>query len=163
MRMDATRRLEVLRREHEALVSRAHEQLRLTGDLLCATAARRVVLAHRNAWFIGKVARVLEDDGLQVVARVDNGADAVGVVLCEQPDLLLVEETLAMVPGEQVVREVRELSPQTIVAAQVQYADRTAALREAGASLVFTRAVGPLDVALGIASLLPHLLPRQLP
>jgi CheY-like chemotaxis protein len=163
MRMDATRRLEVLRREHEALVSRAHEQLRLTGDLLCATAARRVVLAHRNAWFIGKVARVLEDDGLQVVARVDNGADAVGVVVCEQPDLLLVEETLAMVPGEQVVREVRELSPQTIVAAQVQYADRAAALREAGASLVFTRAVGPLDVGLGVASLLPHLLPHQLP
>lgn len=155
MRMDATRRLEVLRREHEAVVARSHEQLRLTGDLLCSTAARRVVLAHRNEWFLGKVAKALEDEGLQVVARVDNGADAVGVIVCEQPDLVLVEDALAMVPGEQVVREVRELSPQTLVAAQVQHADRTAAMREAGASLVFTRQVGPLDVAVGVAHLLP--------
>jgi CheY-like chemotaxis protein len=162
MRMDATRRLEVLRREHAAVVARAHEQLRLTGDLLCTTAAQRVVLAHRNAWFVGKVSRALEDEGLQVVAQVDNGADAVGVIVCEQPDLVLVEETLAMVPGEAVVREVRALSPQTLVAAQVQHADRSAALREAGASLVFTRAVGPLDVALGVASLLPHPLPGRL-
>lgn len=163
MRMDATRRLEVLRREHAAVVARAHEQLRLSGDLLCATAARRVVLAHRNEWFLGKVSRALEDEGLQVVARVDNGADAVGVIVCEQPDLVLVEESLAMVPGEEVVRAVRELSPQTLVAAQVQHADRTAALREAGACLVFPRSLGPVDVAIGLASLLPRLLPRPLP
>ena len=147
MRMDNARALEVLRREHEALVARAHEQLRASGGLLHATAARRVVLAHRNAWFLDKVSGVLEADGWEVAARVENGADAVGVAVAEQPELLLVEDTLAMVPGEQVVREVRQYCPHTTVAAQVAYGDRVGAMLDAGASEVFTRKVPPVEVA----------------
>jgi hypothetical protein len=155
MRMDVTRSLEVLRREHDAVVRRSHEQLRVTGALLQGAPERRVVIAHRNEWFAGKVADALLDHGLLVVAQVDNGADAVGIAVAEQPDLLVVEDTLAMVPGEQVVREVRSYCPDTVVAAQVAYGDRVAPLLDAGAAAVFTRRVAPLDAVRSMLDLLP--------
>ena len=154
MRMDAARSLEVLRREHEAVVRRAHDQLRITGDLLRRSPVRRVVLAHRHQWFLDKIAACLQGRGVQVVARLDNGADVVGLAVAEQPDLLLVEDTLAMVPGEQVVREVRRYCPETVVAAQVAYGDRVGLLLEAGAATVFTRKVPPAEVAEGMIGLL---------
>jgi hypothetical protein len=153
LRMDVARSLEVLRRKHEAVVGRADEQLRVTG-LLLGTAERRVVLAHRNGWFVDKVAAAMQDQGVLVIACVDNGADAVGIAVAEQPDLLLVEDTLAMVPGEQVVREVRGYCPQTVVAAQVAHGDRVGALLEAGAATVFTRRVPPGEAARALLELL---------
>ena len=81
MRMDATRSLDVLRREHDAVVRRAHEQLQATGQLLHDLAPRRAVLAHRDDWFFRKVTEALEGRGVQVVAGTDNGADAVGLVV----------------------------------------------------------------------------------
>ena len=153
MRMDVTRSLEVLRREHDAVVRRAHEQLRVTGALLRGTPERRVVIAHRNEWFVGKVADALQDSGVLVVAHVDNGADAVGIAVAEQPDLVLVEDTLAMVPGEQVVRDVRGYCPATLVAAQVAHGDRVAPFLDAGASTVFTRSVPPFDAARSLLQL----------
>ena len=154
MRMDVTRSLEVLRREHDAVVSRAHDQLRLSGALLEGTAERRVVIAHRNEWFVDKVVHALQDRGLVVVAQVDNGADAVGIAVAEQPELLVVEDTLAMVPGEQVVREVRRFCPGTLVAAQVAYGDRVGPLLHAGAAAVFTRRVPPLEAVRSMLDLL---------
>jgi len=154
MRMDVSRSLEVLRREHDAVVARAHAQLRVTGELLRGTPERRVVIAHRNEWYVGKVANALHDRGLLVVAQVDNGADAIGIAVAEQPDLLLVEDTLAMVPGETVVRDVRRYCPDTFVAAQVAHADRVGAFLEAGAAAVFTRRVPPADAARSLLDLL---------
>lgn len=154
MRMDATRSLAVLRRQQQALIARAHEQLAVTGELLHETAERRVVLAHRHEWFVDTVARRLEDGGVRVVARLDNGADAVGVTVAEQPDLVLVGDTLAMLSGEQVVRDVRRFAPDALVAAQVPGADQVGALLDAGTSAVFTRQVSPFDVALGLLDLL---------
>ncbi len=154
MRMDVTRSLEVLRREHDAVVRRAHEQLRVTGSLLRGTRERRVVIAHRSEWFVNKVAEALQDRGVLVVARVDNGADAVGIAVAEQPDLLLVEDTLAMVPGEQVVREVRRFCPGTLVAAQVAHGDRVGPLLHAGAAAVFTRRVPPVEAVRSLVQLL---------
>ena len=155
MRMDVARSLEVLRREHDAVVGRAHEQLRVTGSMLRGTPARRVVIAHRNDWYAGKITGALQDRGLLVVARVDNGADAVGIAVVEQPDLLVVEDTLAMVPGEQVVRDVRSYCPQTLIAAQVAYGDRVGALLQAGALAVFTRQVSPAQAVSSMLDLLP--------
>ena len=154
MRMDVARSLEVLRREHDAVVRRAHEQLRVTGSMLRGTPGRRVVIAHRNDWYVGKVTAALQDRGLLVVARVDNGADAVGIAVAEQPDLLLVEDTLAMLPGEQVVRDVRSYCPQTLIAAQVSHGDRVGALLQAGAGAVFTRQVPPAEAVTGMLDLL---------
>jgi CheY-like chemotaxis protein len=153
MRMDQARTVEVIRREHQALIARADEQLRRSGDLLRDTSRRRVLLAHRNEWFRRVVAEQLEDRGWAVVAMLSNGADAVGVAVAEQPEVLLVEDCMAMVPGVQVVRDVRTFCPQTVVAAQVGYSDRIGALLDAGATTVWTRQVPPREVARGLMEL----------
>ena len=153
MRMDTTRSLDVLRREHDAVVRRAHEQLQATGQLLHDLAPRRAVLAHRDDWFSDRLARMLERRGVQVVAGTDNGADAVGLVIAEQPDLLLVEDTLVMLPGVEVIREVRHFAPGTVVTAQAAHGDRVVHLLDAGAAAVFTRQVPPTDVARALLEL----------
>jgi hypothetical protein len=146
MKLDAARRREVLQRQHEALVARAHQQMLRADYVLWWEPPVRAVLAHRNEWFVDRVKASLADV-VEVVATPTNGADAVGITVAEQPDLLLVEDTIEMLPCEQVVRAVREFSPQTLVAAQVAYGDRVAPLLEAGAATVFTRQVPPTDVA----------------
>jgi CheY-like chemotaxis protein len=153
-RMDSARELEVIRREHDALVARAQEQLETSGTHPLGTAGRTVVIAHRNEWFVGKVADALRERGYRVLSHVENGADAVGTVVAEQPDLVLVEDQLAMIPGEDVVRQIRALSPDTIIAAQVPYGDRVGALLEAGAATVLTRQVPPAEVADALLRLL---------
>lgn len=153
MRMDAARRLEVLRRQHEAVVHRAHQQLRETGDLWLYGGPKRVVLAHRSDWFVNRVAGVLAGRGFQLVARADNGADAIGLTLCEQPEFVLVEDALAQVPGVEVVRELRILCPATRIVAQCQYSDGVRALLDAGAEAVYTRKIPPVDVAAAMADL----------
>lgn len=121
-----------------------------TGDLLRRFVPCRAVIAHRNDWFVERVGSELRDRGIAVLARTDNGADAVGLAVSEQPDLMLVEDTLAMVPGEDVVRQLRGLSPETRIVAQAASADGVGPLLEAGACAVFTRRVPPIDVALAM-------------
>lgn len=151
--MDAARRMEVLRRQHQAVVARAHAQLQETGDLLFSSGPKRVVLAHRSDWFVDRVGAALSGRGLQVVARLDNGADAIGLTLCEQPDVGLVEDALAMVPGVEVVRERRGLCPATRIVAQCGYGDRVGPLLDAGAEAVYTRKMPPMDVAAAMVDL----------
>lgn len=153
-RLTRDRQRDVVRRKHDAIVARCDDQLRLSAESLSREVRRRVVVAHRSEWFVDKIAVALAEQGVEVVVRLDNGADAVGAVIAEQPDLLLVEDSLAMVPGEQVVREVRLFSPSTVIMAHVAYADRLEALLEAGASAVFTRQIPPLDVAQAVVRLL---------
>jgi hypothetical protein len=153
MRMDNSRRLEVVRRQHRSLVARADEQLRQSSGLLYSSADRRAVVAHANDWFSKKLAGRLEEEGVRVLARVPCGADAVGVAVAEQVDVILVGEKLEMVSGEEVVREVTALAPHTLLAAQVPSAQRAPALLEAGASEIFTREVPPGDVAGRLAEL----------
>ena len=119
-RMDLARRTDVLRRQHEAIVRRSEEQLRTSGRVIHSSAPLRAVIVHRNDWFQGKVAEALQKLGIDVVARLDNGADAVGTVVAEQPDLLLVEDNIPMQPGPDVIRLARLYSPDTVIAAQAR-------------------------------------------
>jgi DNA-binding NarL/FixJ family response regulator len=97
-------------------------------------------------WFVNKFGDELQRLGVDIVGHTDNGAEAVGMAVAEQPDLVLVEDTLAMVPGEQVVRELRKYCPDAVLAAQVAYSDRVGALLEAGAAMVFTRQIPPAEI-----------------
>lgn len=154
-RLDFGRQRDAMRREHEAIISRCDEELRLSGHVLAEWAVKRVVLAHRSDWFLDKIASLLAEQDIRVVARLDNGADAVGVVIAEQPDVLLVEDSLAMVAGEQVIREVQKFSPHTAVVAQVAHSGRVGVLLDAGAKAVFTRQIPPANVAQALLELLP--------
>lgn len=152
-RMDAARLREILRRQHDALVAHGDRQRARTTPALSPTDLR-IVIAHRNEWFVGKVAQALGERGVHVVAALDNGADAVGVAVAEQPDLVLVEDALPMTTGAEVVRQVRRFSPDTRVAAQAGYADGMSPLLDAGAAAVFVRSVPPAEVAARLLELL---------
>lgn len=152
-RLDRDRLLGVVRREHEAIVARTQQQLETGAVRISGDGCPRAVVAHRNTWFAGKVCDVLEEQGVQVVARLENGADAVGTCIAEQPDLLLVEDSLPMLSGAQVVRKVTTWSPDTVAAAHVGHDAAVAALLEAGARTAWTRRVPPADVGLQLSRL----------
>jgi CheY-like chemotaxis protein len=154
-RMDLARRLEVVRAEHQAIIARTDAQLRKSVELLQRTTPRRAIVVHRNAWFMDKVAADLALRQVEVVAMLSNGAEAVGTVVAEQPDLLLVEDSLPMMSGEDVVREVRTFAPLTRIGAQVAHDDRVAVMLEAGAHSAYSRRVPPTDVAAALVGLLP--------
>lgn len=154
-RMDAARRLEVLRRQHTALTSWTERQLKSTGERsVLAPPALRAVLGHRNAWFGDKVTAALADHEVEVLARVPNGADLVGISVAEQPDVVLIGDGLEMMPTTQVVASLQDLCPHTTITAQVDYADRVPALVSAGVGTVFVRQTPPVDVAATLAELL---------
>lgn len=146
-RMDVTRRMDVLREQHRAIVARAEQHLERSVHLLAARVPHRAVIVHRNEWFVAKLAEELRCQGVEVVGTLENGAEGIGIVVAEQPDLLVVEDTLPMVPGEEVVREARRFAPSTLVVAQVAYEDRIQPLLDAGARAAYTRRVPPGDVA----------------
>lgn len=153
MRLDVSRHREVVRRTHDALVAHTQQQLEASAAQLPAAPAPRAVLAHRNAWFRDKVRDTLLGAGVDVVVLLDNGADAIGVCVAEQPDLLLVEDKLAMAHGVQVVREVLQHAPRTIAVAQVSYEDEVPELLAAGARTAFPRRVPPVEVGRELAAL----------
>ena len=157
-RMDLARRMDVIRAEHRASVERTDAHLRVSAELLRGRAPRRAIVVHRNTWFTDKVCADLVARDIVVVSRLTNGAEAVGAVVAEQPDLLLVEDSLPMMSGEDVVREVRTFAPLTRIGAQVAYDDRIAPMLQAGADSAYTRRVPPTEVAEGLVDLL---LPRQ--
>ena len=144
--MDAARRLEVVRRQHEAVVARTAQRLRETNGPMPDTSPRTLLVAHHHEWVTRRVTQAIGAT-VDVLAVTANGAEAVGIAVAEQPDLVLVDELLAMQSGAEVVREVVDLCPDTVVVAQVGSEHRVAELRAAGAHTVLTRSVLPEDVA----------------
>jgi CheY-like chemotaxis protein len=151
-RLDARRRLDVLRRQHEAVLSATSQAMADSGGVLHAMGPR-ALLVHRNEWLRRRVAQDLERCGVEVVAQLDNGADGVGAMVAEQPDILFVEDTLPMVSGLQVLQEARRYTRRTVLAAQVGYDDQIAAALDAGAVAAFTRRIPPADIGAELASL----------
>lgn len=154
MRMDLDRRLEVLRAQHEAIVARTESSLASSVRVIRGTAPLRAVVGHRNQWFGDKICGDLTRRGVEVVGRFENGAEVVGATVAEQPDLVLVEDRLAMLSGEEVVREVRRYAPESLIAAQVAYEDRIAPMLDAGADTAYARRVPPLEVSSDLVRLL---------
>lgn len=145
-RLDRERALAVTHREHEAIVRRTQAQLEASAALLRLDTPRRVVVVHRDRWFVEKVCAALDGHGLEVVARLDDGADGVGTCVAEQPDLLLVEDSLPSRTGLEVLQLVRRFSPHTRIGACTAHDAAAAAMLEAGAVRAWTRRVRPGDV-----------------
>jgi len=153
MRLDLSRRLDVRQREQQALLERSQEQL-VQSHRLLTTRPPRVLLVHRNEWLRGKVRAGLAAAGLEVVAEVDNGAAGVGFAVAEQPDLVLVEDSLPMLNGLEVVAEIRRFCPRTLVVAQVAHDGLVADFLDAGVAAAWTRRVPPAEMAQGMTALL---------
>ena len=151
-RLDADRRREVLRCTTDALVDQTAAQwLDPAPEPMKRTAPVRAVIAHRQPWFATKVSAALAERDVTVVAVTDNGARALGIVVAEQPDLVLVEDTLPMLSGAELLAEMTRFAPLTLAAAQVRHGDRIGPLLDAGAKTVFTRQVPPAAVAAELA------------
>lgn len=149
--LDARRRADALRRETDALRQRSDQALRASGSLLVAVPRPRALLVHRQSWLADKVAAALQAAGVTVLGVLDDGAEAVGWAVAEQPDLVLVEQMLPTLTGREVVRRVRAFSPRTVVAAQVPYEVDVQAMLDAGAHLALPRRVPPADMATALA------------
>lgn len=153
-RLDAARRHEAQDRAHAALIARLDALLTADAYPLLIDPAPRAVLVHRQEWFVRALASALADLGVRVVATLGNGADAVGVLVAEQPELLLVEESLPMMSGRQVVAEAQRFASATVLVAQVSCTEHLGAFLDEGVRAAVTRQVPPADVAQQMSALL---------
>lgn len=154
-RLDAARRHEAQDRAHAALIARLDALLAADAQPLLTDPAPRAVLVHRQEWFVRAVASALEDLGVRVLTTLSNGADAVGVLVAEQPELLLVEESLPMMSGRQVVAQAQRFAPATVLVAQVSCTADLGTFLDGGVRAAVARQVPPADVAQQMSALLP--------
>lgn len=136
VRLDMRRRMAARRLEQAALVARSEQQMRESRRGLAAT---RAVIAHRSDWVRQGVKSALSMRGVQVVASLDNGAEALGVTVLEQPDLLLIDELLPSMTGLELVGEVALFAPRTVMGAQVESPASADRMLQAGVRVAFTR------------------------
>lgn len=154
---DAGRELEVLDRAHAALVGYLDTALATEFESpLPLESCPRAVLVHRQEWFVRSMTAALSQLGVLVVSVCDNGAEAVGVVIAEQPDLVLVEDLLPMVTGLGVLEQTKHFCPDTTVVAQVQTGNLVGDYLDAGARAAVTRQVAAHDLAAQMSELLPR-------
>jgi DNA-binding NarL/FixJ family response regulator len=111
------------------------------------------VVVNRNPWFVDRLCLALEQYGIDMVARLSNGAEALGVTIAEQPDLLLIEDAMALMRGEDVIAQAQQFAPRTLLAIQVDRESRAKDLTAMGADAALSRQRAPVDVAADIAGL----------
>lgn len=150
-RLDAARELDALRRTHDAIKKRCARSLDADLDALRATGLTAVV-AHRHTWFVDQFSLLLGEHGVTVVVSTDNGAEALGAVVAEQPDIVLVGGRLAMIHGRALLVESRLYAPGALLAAQASDQEEGDLLR-AVADDVFLRHHPPAVVAGALAAL----------
>ena len=151
--LDVVRRLQVLRHAHGAVLARTGEFLVDAAAPMAASRAPRAIIAHRQEWLVNKLSQSLGAQGVRVVAVTANGAEALGLTVAEQPELLFCGDTLAMMTPAELVAEAALFSPQTVLAAQVAHGALVGELLDAGAHSVVTRQIPPDDVAGTLSSL----------
>ncbi len=153
-RLDLAGELETLRATHAAVLARAELQLAQTGDLMWADSSCRAVLVHRDVWWRERVADCLSALGVQVIAKVGDCVDAVAVLVVEQPDLVVVQDLLPLLPGLQVVRQARRYAPTSLIAAHLLDSRQAQPFLTAGADVAFSRLDRPGEIAEQLVALL---------
>jgi hypothetical protein len=152
-RLDAGRRIDVRRREHEAMLERLAVGDDDTGCCLPTSVPTRAVVALRHIWARDSLSGKLMQRGLRVLCAPSDGAEAVGVCVAEQPDLLVVGELLAMPSGPSLISEVTRFCPRTVVVGYVRDESAVGDLLEAGAHTVCTWRMPPDDMAQTLAEI----------
>ncbi len=136
-RGDAARDLHVWRRAHQALLDRSASELdRDPAPMLTPT--RTAVLAHSQPGYADMIRGCLDGLGIHVLFCSDNGPDALGVLIVEQPSVLFVSDSLQMMTGQDLLREAARFCPETVLAA-CTVPSRAEATFSAGAHAVFMR------------------------
>jgi CheY-like chemotaxis protein len=152
-KIDARRRLDALRRANAALVARSKVAV-VVAQQLPPGAAPRALVVHRQDWMRGKLVLGLRGQGLEIVAEATDGAEALGIAIAEQPDLVVIEDRVPSMTTTEVLRSLREFAPGTVSAAQVEHGDEKEEMLEAGASVVFSRRTPPAELCEQVAAFL---------
>ena len=105
-------------------------------------------------WWRERVADCLTALGVQVIAKAGDGVDVVGVLVVEQPDLVVVQDLLPLLPGLQVVRQARRYAPTSLIAAHLLDSRQAQSFLAAGADVAFSRLDRPGEVAEQLVALL---------
>lgn len=150
-RLDVAREIEALRRAHDAIKGRCARGLGAEPEPM-SQPGPTAVIAHRHTWFGDKLASLLGEHGVTVLVCTDNGAEALGAVVAEQPDIVLVGDRLAMMSGSALLAGARLYAPGTLRAAQASGPDGADELRSAADS-IFLRHHGPAFVADSLVAL----------
>lgn len=124
------------------------------GHAAGTVAAKTVLVVHRHRWFTDPLCRSLADDDTAVPYVIADGADGIGIMVAEQPDVVVIEDRLSSVTAVDFVTRARRLAPRTAVAVQITTAQTSTEVLTAGASAVFTRRLGPEDAAQHVKALL---------
>jgi CheY-like chemotaxis protein len=137
---EARRRIEALRRANTALLAQSDHSIRESIEIL-DVARPRAVLVHRQEWVREQLRSALLIHGMEVIAVCDDGADCLGISVAEQPDLVVVEARLPSIPAVELLSSLRQFSPWSLLAAQVESDEEVEAMLAAGARAVFHRRV----------------------
>ncbi|HTL23624.1 MAG TPA: hypothetical protein VL281_06265 [Mycobacteriales bacterium] len=141
-------REEVVLRQLEAAVERTRVRMAEAGDApMDLEVPARALVAHSRRWVVDRAAECFEALGFEVVGRTDNGADAVGIAAAEQPDVALLGDTLVMERCEEVVWDIRAVSPATLIGVHGSDPLHLAELLDQGADLMFAAGVPPETMA----------------
>lgn len=153
-RLAADRRSAVLERAHSAVLARADAALDRDPAPMLSHGRLRAVIAHRHPWIADELRTALVSKGVLVLATSDNGAEALGSVVAEQPDLLVAGDVLAMMSFAELLAETARVAPHTARAAHVDDGAGVGVALEAGAQSVFVRQLPADDIADGLVLLL---------
>jgi CheY-like chemotaxis protein len=145
-RLDEARRRDVAERERDALHAWAAAGLHTT-SALGRGAVPRAVIAHRNEWLRDKIGAALRQHEVDVVALVEDGAEASAAVVLEQPDLVFVEDLLPTLSGLEVISRVRLFAPNALIGAHALGPSGMSPLLDAGAQATFSRRIPPAEIA----------------
>lgn len=80
-------------------------------------------------------------EGIKVVAEASNGFEAISEVKIHQPDLLLLDISMPLAGGAEVVLDIQRWSPKTkiVILTGIQAAGQIAQLLETGVSGIFSK------------------------
>jgi CheY-like chemotaxis protein len=145
-RLDGSRQRDVVERERRAIHRWAEAGLR--DDYPFARGGTpRAVIAHRSEWVRDKVAEGFRAADLEVIAAVDDGAEAAAAIVLEQPDLVFVEDLLPSLSGIEVISRTRLLAPDAMIGAHALGQTGMPPLLDAGARATFSRRIPPAEIA----------------
>ena len=132
----------------------------------------RVVIADDHPAYRAALARVLRENGIEVVAEASNGESAISAVDETAPDVIVMDLNMPGLSGLEATRRLAEEAPSTrvLVLSVSAQADDVGSVMEAGADGYVLKdgpfeevVVGIRAAAAGHAMISPRVLPSDLP
>ena len=144
-------RLSAQRRTQRAVVEQASRACDDTVDLFMRGQPLALVV-HPSAWMRAQLADGLTELGIEVVASCPDGAEALGIAIVEQPDVVVLDDRIASSTGLELLADLLRWST-ALVAAQVGDELVMGAMLDGGASAVFSRRVPPAVMTEALSAL----------